>query len=166
MKIVVILLVAQLVTTVIFFSAWDKSLVKWDNSRNSTQKIRTHTNICRLKVFVPLFMTQEAILVPPIFSESPHPHFISPMVQVLLGGHHFPPFYQHYPPRPYEYGPKSLEKIVRHPNGGRLTYDIALLKMDSRVNLTPRIFPACFPGYEIQVVEFSNRGYKIRKICD
>merc|ERR1711894_920 len=66
--------------------------------------------------------------------------------QVLLGGHEFPPFYQYYPPRPYEYGPKSLEKIVRHPNGGRLTYDIALLKMDSRVNLTPRIFPACFPG--------------------
>ena len=84
--------------------------------------------------------------------------------QVLLGGHEFPPLYQYYPPRPYEYGPKSLEKIVRHPNGGRLTYDIALLKMDSRVNLTPRIFPACFPGYEIQVVEFSNRGYKIRKV--
>ena len=32
--------VAQLVTTVIFFSAWDKSRVKWDNSRNSTQKMR------------------------------------------------------------------------------------------------------------------------------
>ena len=36
-----ILSVARLVTTVIFFSAWDKSLVKRDNSRNSTQKIRT-----------------------------------------------------------------------------------------------------------------------------
>jgi hypothetical protein len=32
---VVILSVAQLVTTVIFFSAWGKSRVKWDNSRNS-----------------------------------------------------------------------------------------------------------------------------------
>ena len=38
---VVILSVAQLVTTVIFFSARDKSRVKWDNSRNSTQKMRT-----------------------------------------------------------------------------------------------------------------------------
>ena len=37
-KIVVILLVAQLVTTV---TAWDKSHVKWDNSQNSTQKMRT-----------------------------------------------------------------------------------------------------------------------------
>ena len=41
-KIVVILSVAQLVTTVIFISAWDKSSVKWDNSQNSTQKMRTH----------------------------------------------------------------------------------------------------------------------------
>ena len=30
-----------LVTTFILFSAWDKSRVKWDNSRNSTQKMRT-----------------------------------------------------------------------------------------------------------------------------
>ena len=37
----VILSVAQHVTTVIFFSAGDKSRVKWDNSRNSTQKMRT-----------------------------------------------------------------------------------------------------------------------------
>ena len=41
MKIVVIVSVAQLVTPVIFFSAWDKSRVKWDNSWNSTQKMRT-----------------------------------------------------------------------------------------------------------------------------
>ena len=40
-KIVVILSVAQLVTTVTFFSAWDKLRVKWDSSRNSTQKMRT-----------------------------------------------------------------------------------------------------------------------------
>ena len=32
---------AQLVTTFIFFSAWDKSRDKWDNSQNSTQKMRT-----------------------------------------------------------------------------------------------------------------------------
>ena len=38
--IVVILSVSQLVTTVIFFSAWDKSRVKRDNSQNSTQKMR------------------------------------------------------------------------------------------------------------------------------
>ena len=33
--------VVQLVITVISFSAWDKSRVKWDNSQNSTQKMRT-----------------------------------------------------------------------------------------------------------------------------
>ena len=37
----VILSVAQLVTTVIFFSAFHKSRVKWDNSRKPTQKQRT-----------------------------------------------------------------------------------------------------------------------------
>jgi hypothetical protein len=31
----------HLVTTFIFFSAWDKSRVKWDNSQNLTQKVRT-----------------------------------------------------------------------------------------------------------------------------
>ena len=41
-KIVVILSVLHLVTTIIFFSAWDKSYVKWDNCQNSTQKIRTY----------------------------------------------------------------------------------------------------------------------------
>ena len=40
-KIVVILSVAQLVATFIFFSAWDKSCVKGDDSRNSTLKMRT-----------------------------------------------------------------------------------------------------------------------------
>ena len=40
-KMVVIVSVAQLVTPVIFFTAWDKSRVKWDNSWNSTQKMRT-----------------------------------------------------------------------------------------------------------------------------
>ena len=39
-KIVIILSLAQLVTTVTVFSAWDKSRVKWD-SQNSTQKMRT-----------------------------------------------------------------------------------------------------------------------------
>ena len=34
--------VAQLVTTFIFFSAWEKSCVKWDNSRNSSQKMKTY----------------------------------------------------------------------------------------------------------------------------
>ena len=32
---------AQLVTIFIFFSAWDRSRVKWDNPRKSTQKMRT-----------------------------------------------------------------------------------------------------------------------------
>ena len=40
-KIVVNLSVAQLVTTVIFFSAWHKSRVKLDNSRDPTKKMRT-----------------------------------------------------------------------------------------------------------------------------
>ena len=38
---VVILSFAQLVTTFIAFSAWDKSCVKWYNSRNSIKKMRT-----------------------------------------------------------------------------------------------------------------------------
>ena len=42
-KIAVILSVVQLVTTFIFFSAWDRSRIKWDNSQNSTQKMRTFT---------------------------------------------------------------------------------------------------------------------------
>ena len=38
----------QLVSTFNFFSAWDKSHVKWDNSHNSTQKMRTYkTRVCR-----------------------------------------------------------------------------------------------------------------------
>ena len=40
-KIIVILSVAQLGTTFNFFSAWDKSRVKWINSQNSTQKMMT-----------------------------------------------------------------------------------------------------------------------------
>ena len=36
---------AQLVTTFISFSVRDKSRVKWDNSQNSTQKMRTSTNL-------------------------------------------------------------------------------------------------------------------------
>ena len=44
-----LLSVAQHVKTVIFFSACDKSRVKWDNSRISTQKVRT------LKALIPPF---------------------------------------------------------------------------------------------------------------
>ena len=33
--------IAQFVKTFVFFSAWAKSLVKWDNSREPTQKNRT-----------------------------------------------------------------------------------------------------------------------------
>ena len=44
-KIVVIFSVAQHETTVISFSAWDMSRVKWDNSWNSTQKMRTSVSI-------------------------------------------------------------------------------------------------------------------------
>ena len=45
-KIHVIFSVAELVTTFIF-SAWDKSRVKWDNSWNSTQKMRNKTIFCQ-----------------------------------------------------------------------------------------------------------------------
>ena len=41
----VILSVAQLVTTVIYFSAWDKLRVKWYNSKNSTQKMKTELSL-------------------------------------------------------------------------------------------------------------------------
>ena len=47
---VVILSVAQLVTAVIFFSAEDKSRVRWDNYRNSTQKMRTSTVLSEIDV--------------------------------------------------------------------------------------------------------------------
>ena len=40
-KIVVILSVAHLVSTVIIFSAEGKSFINWDNSQNSTQKMKT-----------------------------------------------------------------------------------------------------------------------------
>ena len=40
-KMIAMLSVAQLVTTVIFFSASDKSRAKWDNSQKSAQKMRT-----------------------------------------------------------------------------------------------------------------------------
>ena len=53
-KIVVILSVAQLVTTVVFFSAWDKSRVKWNNSRNSTHKMKTQVG-STIDCFEPIF---------------------------------------------------------------------------------------------------------------
>ena len=46
---------AQLLTKYIFFSAWDESRVKWNNSRNSTQKMRTL--VCRcFKNLVSLYL--------------------------------------------------------------------------------------------------------------
>ena len=47
LKIVEVLSVEQLVTTIILFSAWDKSRVQWDNSWNSTQKMRTLEKHCQ-----------------------------------------------------------------------------------------------------------------------
>ena len=39
---------AQLLSTFNFFSAWDKSRVKWDNSHNSTQKMKAYKKrVCR-----------------------------------------------------------------------------------------------------------------------
>ena len=37
----VIFCICSACNNIFFFSAWDKSRVKWDNSRNSVQKIRT-----------------------------------------------------------------------------------------------------------------------------
>ena len=43
---------AQLITTVILFSAWNKSRVKWDNSQNSRQKMRTYVILRLLQIFL------------------------------------------------------------------------------------------------------------------
>ena len=58
-KIVVILSVAQLVTTVIFFSAWDTSSVKRDNSQISTNKMRTLDVKEHLKTFLMLSLLEK-----------------------------------------------------------------------------------------------------------
>ena len=42
---------AQLVTTFIFFSAWDKSHVKRHNSQNSAQKMRSCMSFCQKPFF-------------------------------------------------------------------------------------------------------------------
>ena len=46
---------AQLATTFIFFSALDKSRVKWDNSRKPTQKMRTRILDTKAAIYVVLF---------------------------------------------------------------------------------------------------------------
>jgi hypothetical protein len=68
--------------------------------------------------------------------------------QILLGGHINPPEYQQNGTKNPNTDEKIkyLARIVRHPIGGLLTYDIALLKMDTRVTFGPKIFPACVPG--------------------
>ena len=78
-------------------------------------------------------------------------------VQVVLGGHVYPPAYQQsgeVTTTGFEYV-RSLEKIVLHPNGGLLAYDIALLKMSSRITFSQKIFPACVPGpdYKFQITK-------------
>ena len=70
-------------------------------------------------------------------------------ITVVLGGYVYPPAYQQGREVLENYGlekVKSVEKIVRHPNGGFVAYDIALLKMRSRVTYRQNIFPACVPG--------------------
>ena len=68
--------------------------------------------------------------------------------QIVLGGYIFPPDYQQNRPNNpnTDEKVKYLEKIVRHPIGGLLAYDIALLKMNTRVTYGPKVFPACVPG--------------------
>ena len=68
--------------------------------------------------------------------------------QILLGGHISPPEYQQNWPNNPNTAEKIryLQRIVRHPMGGSLAYDIALLKMYRRVTFGPKIFPACVPG--------------------
>ena len=68
--------------------------------------------------------------------------------QIVLGGYINPPDYQRNMPHNPNIDEKvvSLQKIVRHPNGGLLAYDIALLKMSTRVTFGPKVFPACVPG--------------------
>ena len=84
--------------------------------------------------------------------------------QIVLGGYVFPPVYQQI--RPLIIWPtdmtgttheivKGLVNIVKPPNGGFLAYDIALIEMDSRVTLSPKVFPACIPGpdYKFQILK-------------
>ena len=89
-KIVVILSVAQLVTTVIFFSAWDKSRVKWDNSRNSTQKTRTLLSSSLILFFFSTFIFQIRFLnknvqlwITVIQTGNPTQHFLSSLRRKL-----------------------------------------------------------------------------------
>ena len=77
--------------------------------------------------------------------------------QIVLGGYISPPDYQqNRPPNPFtDEKVKLVDRIFRHPIGGFLAYDIALLKMSSRVTYGPKIFPACVPGpdYKFQTLK-------------
>ena len=81
-------------------------------------------------------------------------------VTVLLGGYVFPPSYQTRNEVPENYGLEKVvgvEKIVRHPHGGFLAYDIALLKMDSRITFSRNVFPACVPGPDYKLDDWIYR---------
>ena len=69
---------AQLVATLILFSAWDNSLVKCDNSRNSTQKMRTYKISLKERKEVHLIQSYSR----------PHLHFLSKLVIRLLNQGH------------------------------------------------------------------------------
>ena len=78
-------------------------------------------------------------------------------MQVVLGGYVFPPNYQTGNEVTENYGLEKVvgvKKIVRHPYGGLLAYDIALLKMDSRITFSRNVFPACVPGPDYKLDDY------------
>ena len=90
--------------------------------------------------------------------ENSNPIWVQGWVQVVLGGHVFPPAYQQ--------GGEvttglekviNVERIVRHPKGGLLAYDIALLKMNSRITYSQKVFPACVPGPDYKLDHWTHK---------
>ena len=81
-------------------------------------------------------------------------------ITVVLGGYVFPPNYQSSNEVTEVFGLEKVvgvEKIVRHPYGGLLAYDIALLKMDSKITFRRNIFPACVPGPDYNLDDYIHK---------
>ena len=81
-------------------------------------------------------------------------------ITVVLGGYVFPPNYQTGNEVTEVFGLEKVvgvEKIVRHPYGGLLAYDIALLKMDSKITFRRNIFPACVPGPDYNLDDYIHK---------
>ena len=86
--------------------------------------------------------------------------------EIVLGGYKDPPDYQNISIPISDEIVKRLESpgIFRPPGAGSIVYDIALLKMSSRVNFSPLVFPACVPGPDykfknLETVTTTGWGY-------